>query len=668
MDENAYGLRPPAWPVSVRAAALPIPFALLVLLVPMGGAQGSGPAIDLPSEDLLWSGFLPLGDMDADGRDDVVYFYEAWEGEETASGAIALSMAGTREAWRAQPENGLDWIPDLDGNGINELLALSSGGEGTAVSQGVGGAYVYRGEFAGDGPARVLDGMALQDVGSFPYRYRQAQTQAYVVPVAAFAVAADSQVEGIRAVVAGPRQVFVEDYRIHDAYAYAGAVVTGEQAFVRDADATYTIERLDGSLQARLDLSGPTIEPFNAVAGRFAGGEAYAVAALWWETTPYTYLSQGGTLPQLPLAAHVAVATGEGADWTFDRPLSPDPSITLFAGLLALPDIDGDGADDLQYVEERLDVSAVIPVATVETVLLSGRTGDVLKAEAATDAAIIYYGFGEPARPGRLLRMDLDLGSSEAAWSVLERYDSDATWTTAADSHLPVNALFSDLGSPVFTDVGGDGVHDLVLGRWSDDRIVALQALDGRDGSTLWEAATDDSTDVVPVSTDGRTDLVVLTATGDRDPDGSPDDATAAFKVLDGATGAERWSQVLRSGDSRPVDSDAYFYLRATPLGDVDGDDRPDFSVSLQRRVSRDLGDYERSYWETTAYLFSSGQAIPLADSVAGPAGEPLAGLPPAVVAEPTADVAAKESPGVGALALVAGVVAAAVAVAGRRR
>lgn len=107
-----------------------------------------------------------------------------------------------------------------------------------------------------------------------------------------------------------------------------------------------------------------------------------------------------------------------------------------------------------------------------------------------------------------------------------------------------------------FGDLTGDGVPDVVLGDYS----ATVWALDGRNGAVLWSRKLAD-----------ERYLFGPTAMGDMDGDGALEIAVSGdhLRVFDHA-GRERWSKPL-----------AGYATRGPVLTDMDGDGRPDILVAV---------------------------------------------------------------------------------------
>lgn len=650
------------------ALAVVLCSALAVVTTTVSAAEPApDAAVTLPSQDLRWAAFYPLGDVDLDGRADFVYVYSAWaNGLDQVSGAVGLTQGGTQQAWATQGDGWHGWVSDLDGNGIHDVASVdpTTSGEATGAGALVGGALT--GQFASAGPLRVQDGVALKEAGTLAYGYATEYTLAYAYPAVAYAIAEDYRQAGTSSSVMGAGQVFSQEYRSHAAYAYAGSLVA-TQVFAVDDDATFTTADANGAVMARLDISGPTVEPIVAHPGSFASQDGFGVAAVWWEDTPYAY-AYPATSGSVIVSSHVAVSMGDGIAWEVERP----PSLVQATTLLPVLDVDGDGADDVQYIEERLDLAAGTPSRVAQTFLYSGPTGDLLHEGPTTSSAVAYFPFGSRDHPagGRLLRMEYDY--DDYAWAILPRFDAEADWSVPASGSVPINALYEPYAPRQFTDLTGDGQVDLVLGEWSNDDL-SMQAFDGRDGTLLWAADVADALWAMPLVAGSQTDLLVAQATGNPEAydDDAPESATAGFTVLDGAMGAVAWKQVLRAPEATPVDSEGRFYLSARGLGDVDGDGQPDFGITLEERQTREDDGREARYYRSSPYLFGSVSRLPLAGGAPGNAtaadGDLSPLLPPPVVPNGEGEAeSGKDTPGAPLGFLLAAL--AAVAVASRRR
>ncbi len=140
------------------------------------------------------------------------------------------------------------------------------------------------------------------------------------------------------------------------------------------------------------------------------------------------------------------------------------------------------------------------------------------------------------------------------------------TWTFAQSWQSTTENIYS-FSSPRCVDLNGDGVLDVVFGAGiegaaSDKGVIALN---GADGSTLWEAFARDQIFGSPVfldiNQDGTADVVI----GGRN---------AEFRALDGTDGSVIWefySDALAT-QTTPQDSGIYQFYTPQLVPDIDGD------------------------------------------------------------------------------------------------
>jgi hypothetical protein len=655
--------------------ALPASLLLASLLAAPIGVAAEGQPVALPSEGLLRAAFMPLGDADGDGRDDLAFLYWAWAGEgmETVHGAIGLADAGRKELWRLEGRQDHGWTPDLDGNGVADLYVRAQAEEGAATGASALVAGASTSSHGPEEPAQVKDGASLRDVGVLPLGGSWSDSQAYAFPPTAFALIGQARHSWSWSAVVAPGEVFSEELRAHSSVAYVGTLAESAFTVVDDSDATYAVADAAGARRAVLEVAGPGVEPRMGLPGRFDGTRALGVAAAWWTAPPHVYSSALPVGGAPAVQAHVAMAMGDdGPAWTVDRPPAP-----LFESvLLPAGDLDGDGAEDLQYVEMRLGLDAATDLegVTTETLLLDGATGEVLHSDVRTGQVAAYFPFtaARGSGDGRILRMVLDLGAEQASWDVLPRFDAAPAWSIPMGGAFPLNAEFDAAGFPAFADLDGDGRPDLLMGEGAQDgKRLEAAAYAGLDGRLLWTASLDGFAGLSPLPGDGGAGLLVLKATGDEGED-DPEEATAGFDVLDGATGTLRWRQTLRSPGTIPVEAEDGFWLEGRPVGDVDGDGAADFTVTLFERATRESSDSSMVYHEPSAYLFATASRAAAAAATAdagnatdgaGPAGLPPAEAPPG---GEDGDEDGRGTPGLPMWAAVAALAAA--ALASRRR
>jgi len=194
------------------------------------------------------------------------------------------------------------------------------------------------------------------------------------------------------------------------------------------------------------------------------------------------------------LSCLIAIASGLAACQAPDLPVPPASPDAIYARLAAMrPGVCPEGSTYLSTVgdvngDEFEDVLVGAPVGSGRAELLSGGTGEVIKAwtgsdrEAQLGSAVAGLGdtdgdgvgdlaFGEPGALGGRGRVGLVRGSA------LE----DVTWIDGAPTQR--NFGFA-IGSG--QDVTGDGRHDLVVGAPSGNGRGSVSLLDGLEGAPLW--------------------------------------------------------------------------------------------------------------------------------------------------------------------------------------
>lgn len=132
--------------------------------------------------------------------------------------------------------------------------------------------------------------------------------------------------------------------------------------------------------------------------------------------------------------------------------------------------------------------------------------------------------------------------------------------------------------SPALGDLNGDGALDVVVGTggyWPEPAGRVITALNGRDGSVLWQTAT-------PARVVGSPSLADVTG------DGKPEVFVVSYGgwllSYDGATGAERWRKCITDGGTC---GDPNIGTKSgVALADVDNDGRIEAVVHGEQQLS----------------------------------------------------------------------------------
>lgn len=132
--------------------------------------------------------------------------------------------------------------------------------------------------------------------------------------------------------------------------------------------------------------------------------------------------------------------------------------------------------------------------------------------------------------------------------------------------------------SPALGDLNGDGANDVVVGTggyWPEPAGRQITALNGRDGSVLWQASTParvvGSPSLADVTGDGRPDVFVVSYGG-------------TLLSFDGATGRQRWSACI-TDDGRGCPRETIGTKSGVALADVDGDGRIEAVVHGEQQM-----------------------------------------------------------------------------------
>jgi outer membrane protein assembly factor BamB len=129
--------------------------------------------------------------------------------------------------------------------------------------------------------------------------------------------------------------------------------------------------------------------------------------------------------------------------------------------------------------------------------------------------------------------------------------------------------------APLVFDQDGDGLPDVVVSTWFDNKV---RAFSGRTGQLRWETPIGDDT----YHAGSFGDL-----TGDGVPDVAIGDFSATLWAIDGATGTVLWQRFLEG---------ARYVFGPTAMGDVDGDGTTEIAVTGENlQVFDAAGRHERT-------------------------------------------------------------------------
>lgn len=608
-----------------------------------------------------------LGDLDGDGRDEVLLFEQesTLPSDDEAAQLLrvtALAPLAQESAWtmEASADQFLDALGDVDGDGIQDLMAFGLDdfviGFGNTVPLPLP-VFAYDLDYSFDLSATVHSGRdtaTLADLRA-TFASRSTNAQAFVAVVGAFAAQGSDVAEEW---AFGANRTFLLAQEHYNAtYAQVSAVVLGTGVEVRDYDGAYTLRGLDGRLLAAKDVVGPTRTPLGA--GSLARASADPLLVTAWREGPEAL--QAG-LPLQPASLHVEATDDDGAVWS----VASDPQPAFEAELLGLPDLTGDGTGELELVLTALQAPDLL-APSFTTTLYDGATGTMLATTTSTESILYFIPFGDLDADGRPELLSIRVGLDEESVLVGPTgLDLRPRWERDVSAAFPLNFDDSEFGLlNGFADWTGDGAPDLAL---QSDGLLEL--VDGPTGDLVWDRTLTEDQEVWTlgeVTGRGAGDLALVSVTGvtasdeDATPDGSQ--ATAQYAIVAGESGKAVRTQTVRDpllAPAGPAGTDVW----VVDVGDVDGDGRDDFGVVVTdfTAASRMMDGEPILYLERhpTAYIFSVGRAAPLWSHDAALQAPADADLPSAQIAPSAKNVAPNEASGLPALAglLVLGLLA----------
>ena len=575
-------------------------------------------------------GLASVPDADGDGQEDILV--GAWnENAVTGGGGRAYLFSGEsgvllRTVESPAAESGgvfgrtVAGVPDLDGDGLGELLIGARGEDGGALN--AGRAYLFR---SGQG-------------GMPPIAEDDLATTAQDTPVTIDVLANDSDPDGdplaidmVGSPMSGTAEVVLEQIRYTPALGFSGIdsftyTVSDGTGGTDEALVTVTVTQ---STEGIVPLTSPNVESLG-----FFGRSVAAVPDA--DGDGRDDLLVGANLEDGELPDEGRAYLFSGATGTLLQTLaSPNPEDSGFFGwsVAGVPDADGDGRGDLL-------VGAILEDGEFSdegrAYLFSGATGALLQTlDSPTPAEGGSFGASLAGVP------DVD-GDGQADLLVGANAEAEANGQAhlfSGATGLPIRTLTSP--NPEFggrfgvsvsgvADADGDGRVDLLVGAFREDAGATdagrAYLFSGASGALLQTLASPNSeldgqfgnavAGVADADGDGRGDLLI----GASSEDGGAENSGRAH-LYSGATGL-----LIRTLNSPNAELGGAFGISVSGVADVDGDGEDDFLVGafLEDALAMDAG---------RAYLFSgaSGAVLRTLESpngqVDGFFGDTVAGL-----------------------------------------
>lgn len=455
------------------------------------------------------------------------------------------------------------------------------------------------------------------------------------------------------------------------ATAYAATIVTGVGQSVQEYDAQFRILDLRGNEKARLAFAEPGREALSVDALHLGAGKTGLLAS-WLEgalvPTPIGTLQIG--------KVHLT-AVGETGTQLWDRVLAETEHQGGLLLQTPLPDLDGDGARDLQVVVGLLDPQTP-QGARIESFVLSAASGAVLHEQVTNEGAIrLFLPFGDIDGDGTSEMLAGDLSLFTFSGGVIDliavKSDFSELWRTELGEEFPVNIL-SDPFDLRFADWTGDGAPDLALLNQPFESSGDLRVINGQDGTVAWTRDLSEEDDVLvldDVTGVGEQDLAIARIEGaiEKKSDSGPtrynhDKTTVDYTLLAGESGATVLTQRVRDPEKAPLRSNGTVSVATRNVGDLTGDGLEEFTIELGERAQITAeGDgfvITVNYERPTIYVMSLSQALPLLTLATGPSTDatslplPAPSQGPALPAAASTTEAARGTPLPVAAALLA--------------
>jgi hypothetical protein len=516
--------------------------------------------------DAFGAATCPLGDVDADGVDDILVRVK-----ETSSGPPSLkALSGptfVNASWKiaTSGDRVLQCAPDLDADGVFDPVTalVSQGSQSASGSQAV----------ANDAQEKAMQVISGASGMNLINRVHQDTKQGTEQASASGGVKAASEVTANLMPAVQGAEAFVKTELQQTALSAVGGglPVDGLTATARH---TATMQLLDvqGSVEGTIALDQPGVDPL-ALAPLPVGGGLPQVSALTAQTIS----------PVKEAASQVPTLSLYNPDGTlaWATQLAPGPGLPVLVPRAG--DLNVDGVQDIIVENVPTDVSAS---ATGQFQVLSGLDGSqLLDSGAAVNGLAAALPLGELSSgvPG-ILSIEHVTGAAEMTVSVLDGAGA-VLWTLpVSPDAIPVNVRpDAYTGDPLgFTDLTGDGLADLGLAVPTADGLE-LQSIDGVTGKVAWTSKLAGMASVVPLST--VADLGQLSSATPNLPTdllavGLPTNGPA-LTLIDGVSGEVVWSL---AGELPQGAAAAQFGIQAA--GDLNADGVQDFVATLSSLAS----------------------------------------------------------------------------------
>ncbi|MEK6985816.1 MAG: VCBS repeat-containing protein [Candidatus Thermoplasmatota archaeon] len=604
--------------------------------------EQTAPTPDLTDSETVDASVAGLGDLDGDGKGELLLLTSRRSSNlnqgffETTARAISGNDLAT-PLWTLEGLGFAAAVPDLNADGTPDLIASGSSTfdynpDGTLPNTLVTSSYSYssRGNYA------LLSGVDGTELGLARFDFSSASEAVRASAVVAFAQAGPNEDSFLFQGIVAPSTLLEVNTTSRSASLYASAVVTGFGQSVSENDVQFRILDLAGNEKARLAYAEPGREGLSVDSLNLGPGKTGLLAS-WLE----------GALVPTPLGTvqvgkvHLT-AVGETGTQLWDRVLAETQHQGGILLQTPLPDLDGDGAHDLQVVVGLVDPQAG-QGARIEAFVLSAATGAVLNEQRPNDGRVrLFLPFGDIDGDGGAEMLAADLSLFDFAGGVAEilavKSDFSEVWRIDYDESFTVSAS-NDPFVPRFADWTGDGAPELALLTLPTDKGSALRVIDGRDGTVAWSrdlGKDDDLLVLDDVTGAGEQDLAIARIEGvvEKESDNGPtrydhSKTTVEYTLLAGESGGTILTQRVRDPENAPLLGNGTVSVATRNVGDLTGDGLTEFTIELGEREQITIEEENYvvtlNYERPTIYVMSLGQAEPLRTIATGPSSNATA-------------------------------------------
>jgi len=581
---------------------------------------------------------FPLGDVDADKHDDLVY--ANYDKKNAMTLEVRSGADLSKVLWTVKAADAAGFpAGDVNGDGIQDVgYEVFQQAQQVGTAQSVVVAFVMNGYgYTAAFETHFLSGKDGSEVLKLPGSFSFTESGAF--GLALFLWSYDYNYDFLT--LPSPKNLVDFDFTSHYTFGDVCPVLTC--AFVSNRDHDLGISFMDdkGTKRGTVDRTD-----------KLTDVQTFAMGEMTGDRNPDAVVAElqgfGGSIQGNDVPVSKAMVTVFGNDGKTAWSVVKDPALNLLVDALPAGDLDGDGKSEVAFLEVTVKDAQNFHSSLM---MLSGADGAQLGSLELDNsfALVTPFGPGPSGKNEGLLVQGSLFGSDTIKVSPVGA-DLKPRWTQDVGRSFPINAEYTADGATAFADWNGDHLPDLATADFSGnypDAKVALRLVDGATGKDAWTGSYDGALElaVLPDMTGkGSSDVVVGQQSGAAADNFAG--ATVSFTALAGEDGGALYRQVVRQPNG-PAGQPGGLNMTVTTAGDVTGDGLPDVLVRVEEATPKPdyetFGDFTLMVGQkpglTTWYVMAANGAgaVPNAavqtSGATGADGKPLptpAVLPPA--------------------------------------